>query len=214
MIPTRPLPKTWRVLGPDAVVSAVRAGGKRVVTFAGFGELGYQNESSLLDLCRMELGRHEPETTLVNTGTLITAGFRPGIALVYGVARELGFETSGVHPSVALGGGAHTLSADVDRSYFVSDDTWGGLLSDGRPSPTLEALLAATDELIAIGGGEHTAQEIAAFLERGKQVRFHPAEMHHDTSRDWFARRGVSICDFAGAAQRAWQSRQRGGDGA
>jgi hypothetical protein len=196
------------------VVAAVRDRGKRVVTFAGFGELGYQDEPSLLELCRMELGRYAPESTLVNTGTLITAGFRPGIALAYGVARELGFETSGIHPSVALGGGDHSLSADVDRVYFVADDSWGGLLPDGTPSPTLQALLAATDELIAIGGGEHTAQEIAAFLERDKRVRFHPAEMHHDTSRAWFSRRGVSIRDFAGAAQRAWQSRRRGGDGA
>ncbi|HWA76959.1 MAG TPA: hypothetical protein VG937_31710 [Polyangiaceae bacterium] len=210
----RPLPERIGALQPAAAVAAVRRHGKRVVTFAGFGELGYQDEQRVLEICRVELERFESGTTLVNTGTLITLGFRPGITLVYQVACELGFDTVGIHPSVALAGGSHSLSASVNHVYFVEDDSWGGLLSNGRPSPTLEALLRATDELVAIGGGEHTAQEIRTFVEHEKVVRFHPAEMHHATSAAWFARRGVSNYDVRGAAQGVWQAMLRGRDGA
>ena len=71
----------------------------------------------------------------------------------------------------------------------------------------LSTLLAVSSELVAIGGGEHTAQEMAAFAARGKPVRFFPADMHHETMRRWSSEAGVNIPSYAGAAQRSWGDR-------
>lgn len=198
-----------RPLSPEALATAVRATGRSVLTFGGYGELGYEDEGAALALCEQELRRCDPAATLVATGTLITRGYRPGIAIVYPLARALGFTTIGVHPSVALAAGdRHRLADAVDRAYFVEDATWGGCDAAGRPSNTLRALLAVTDRFVAIGGGEHTAQELRAFLAAGTPVRFHPAPMHAETARRWRARGGAAITDYRGAAERAWRDAQ------
>jgi hypothetical protein len=200
---------TAAVHGLDEVVHTVRALGRRVITFGGYGELGYEDEPRVLALCRHELGRHDPRSTLINTGTLVTHGFRQGIALVYPLARSLGFTTIGVHPSVALvSRKRHCIADGVDRAFFVDDPTWGGCDERGQPSNTLRALLAVSDEFVAIGGGEHTAQELRAFLRAGKAVRFHAANMHSATTERWTRETGVHIPDLAGAAQRTWLDEQ------
>jgi hypothetical protein len=144
----------------------------------------------------------------VNTGTLLTEGFKAGVAAIYPVARALGFETTGIHPSIALSQPKrHSLAYAVNRVYFVDDATWGGLLPATRePSPTLKALLEASDELVAIGGGEHTAQEIEAFLAHGKRVRFFAAEMHAQTARRWCQEKGIALPPPGGVAQQRWGS--------
>jgi hypothetical protein len=194
------------ILTPEALTRVFAAFGRRVVTFAGFGELGYQDEAAFDAIVRAELDRFDPPSTIVNTGTLITRGFQLGVAAVYPIARARGFLTTGVHPSVALAHAReHALSPAVERIYFVEDTTWGGYLENTETlSNTLTALLAISSELVAIGGGDHTAQEVAAFMARGKAVRFIPAEMHHATTRRWSQRAGVVIDGYEGAAQRAW----------
>ncbi len=196
-------PAVWSV---DGLVAQIRSAGKHMVTFLGFGELGYQDVAAVKHLVERELARLDPRTTTINTGTLVTAGYEIGIAVAYEVARPRGFETIGVHPSVALRGrGSYFLSAFVDCVYFVEDDTWGGILeAGGGPSPTLRVLLAATDEAVCIGGGRHTAQELHAFLGSGTPVRFHAADMNHRTSVAWYRGRGTTVPDFRGAAHDFW----------
>lgn len=197
------------VLGVDAVVSAVRALGKTVVTFGGFGELGYDDEAQVLQRCHVELDRHDPARTLVATGTLVTEGFRTGIAMVYALAKARGFDTVGIHPSVALHHPKrHAIAPGVDRIYFVDDGTWGGADENGAPSNTLQVLLALSDEFIVFGGGHHTAHELLAFLQAGKPVRFHDAPMHRHTTDRWCRDSGVHIGDYRGAASRVWRSRR------
>lgn len=194
------------VLQPAEVVRALRIGRKHVVTFAGYGELGYQDEASLERAAASILGGFDPATTIVNTGTLLTDGFKTGIAAIYPVARALGFETTGIHPSIALSRPErHSLARAVTRVYFVGDATWGGLLPATRePSQTLQALLQASDELVAIGGGEHTAQEIEAFLAHGKPVRFFAAAMHAETTRRWCQDKGLALPPPGGVAAQRW----------
>jgi len=176
------------------------------LTFAGYGELGYQDEASLERATASILGGFNPATTIVNTGTLLTDGFKAGIAAIYPVARALGFETAGIHPSIALSQAKrHSLAYAVNRAYFVGDATWGGLLPGTRdPSQTLQALLEASDELVAIGGGEHTAQEIEAFLARRKPVRFFAAAMHAETTRRWCREKGIALPPPGGIAAQRW----------
>ena len=194
------------ILQPAEVVRGLRTGRKHVVTFAGYGELGYQDEASLERATASILGGFDPATTIVNTGTLLTDGFKAGIAAIYPVARALGFETAGIHPSIALSQSErHSLAHGVHRVYFVGDTTWGGLLPATRePSQTLQALLEASDELIAIGGGEHTAQEIEAFLVYGKPVRFFSAAMHAETTRRWCQEKRIELPPPNGVAAQRW----------
>ncbi|MBN8509925.1 MAG: hypothetical protein J0L57_15105 [Burkholderiales bacterium] len=202
----RALAPTAPVLGVAEAVQAVRAGGRSVLTFGGFGELGYDDEARVLDRCRAELDRHDPARTLVATGTLVTEGFRTGIAMVYVLAWARGFATVGIHPSVALHHPKrHTIAAGVDRVLFVDDPTWGGTDEAGRPSNTLRVLLAVSDAFIVFGGGHHTAQELRAFLAAGKAVRFHDAPMHRATTERWCRASGVRIADYRGAAYHVWR---------
>lgn len=192
----------------DTVVQAVRAMGKAVVTFGGFGELGYDDESKVLERCSLELDRHDPASTLVATGTLVTEGFRTGIAMVYALAKARGFHTVGIHPSVALHHPKrHAVAPGVDHVFIVEDATWGGADDTGVPSSTLQVLLAVSDEFIVFGGGHHTAHELLAFLNAGKSVRFHDAPMNRATTDRWCRDSGVRIGDYRGAAFHVWRSR-------
>jgi hypothetical protein len=191
----------------DDVVKAVEALGKTVLTIGGFGELGYDDEARVLELCSRELDRHLPASTLVATGTLITEGFRTGIAIVYALAKARGFQTVGIHPSVALRHTKrHAIAPGVDLIFFVDDDTWGGADALGSPSNTLQVLLAVSDEFIVFGGGQHTAHELRAFLKAGKRVRFHDAPMHRLTTDRWCRDSGVRLGDYRGAAYHVWRS--------
>jgi hypothetical protein len=202
-LPTHPQLST-----PQGVATRWRRRRKRVLTFLGFGELGYEDERALVTLIETELAGYSPADTVVNTGTLITLGFRRGIADVYPVTKQMMFNTIGISPSIALHSPKrHALSAFVDEPLFIADDTWGGLLpSTGEPSQTLSALLSASDEVVAIGGGKHTAQELLAFLSNKTPVRFHALDMHHSTTRDWVERSHAHVSDFRGAAYHAWQA--------
>lgn len=205
-----PLPAEIAARAVSDVEHAVRGLGKRVVTFLGFGELGYEHPGEFRAAVRGELSRHDPAHVIVNTGTLITRGFHAGVAEVYPIAQQLGFTTSGIHPSVALNEPArHQLPAGVDHVYFVRDDTWGGYLPDRRRSPTLETLLRVTHEVAVIGGGKHTAEEMLEFLRCGTPVRFYPADMHHRMAIQWYAARGEPVPDFRGDAYACWMRARR-----
>ena len=207
---TVPLPANSAIHSPEEVVRIFLRKRKRVVTFLGYGELGYADTDALMSVISKELDRFDPASTVVNTGTLVTAGYRRGIVDVYEAASRRDFETTGIHPSIALTvRGSYGLSWLVHETYFVHDETWGGLSDEERrPSPTLRVLLAVTDEVIAVGGGKHTAQELEAFLRAGKPVRFHPAEMDHALSRRWASNNGVVLAGFEGEAQLVWDSWQ------
>src|SRR5262245_41680389 len=77
------LPKNPRLWTEQEVVEVFKRTGKHVLTFLGFGELGYEDEPELLRITARELAHCDPNRTIVNTGTLITVGFRRGIVDVY-----------------------------------------------------------------------------------------------------------------------------------
>jgi len=204
------LPERSRVYQRSALVSELTRRAQSFVTFIGFGELGYEDEGAMRSVVRAELDARSRETTIVNTGTLIKAGFHAGIADVYREAKAMGFRTTGIHPSLALRDpGRYRLSPFVDEVFFVEDDSWGGCLEEtGEPSPTLQVLVAVSGEVLAIGGGRHAADEVREFVRQGVPVRFHEAEMNHIVGRAWHATRGIDEVDFRGEAQLLWQGRE------
>ena len=185
---------------------------KHVISFAGFGELGYEEDGIVERIVGEVVAPWQPEQLIANCGTLLRVGGEDGIARVYRVARSLGIETTGIHPGIALEFAAtHRVSPDEDTAFFVADATWGGLLADGRlPSPTLAMILEVSDELVVIGGGKHAADELRTFWQRGKPVRYFPAEMNRRATREWCARAGVEITDLRGAAYDVWLDVTRG----
>jgi|MudIll2142460700_1097286.scaffolds.fasta_scaffold66788_2 hypothetical protein len=202
---------------PDAVVEPVagvvewfRATGRYVVSFAGFGELGYRDRRLVPRLCRELMARWDPSQVLVQCGTLTRVGGHDGIAAVYPIAKERGIMTAGIHPSVAHDfRDTHQVSPFCDRAFFVPDRSWGGFLRSGAPSPTLRAVLAVSNELIVIGGGRHAADELEAFLQRGRKARYFPAQMEPRFAAEWSRKARVEIVDPRGEALGVWERRSR-----
>ena len=149
------------------------AQGKTVLTLLGFSG-SYESENALLQTVREILLEYTPEKTLVNIG-----GTEGGIGAVYPVAKSLRFTTTGIVSTKALDEGA-PISEAVDYVCFIADDQWGGKLPDSDElSPTSKAMVACSDVMIGIGGGEISRDEMIAAKEQGRPVSFYPAELSH-----------------------------------
>lgn len=158
---------------PRTAIEAIRGAGRRVVTFAGFSAGGYEDPSMVECLLVNLLAEFDPRLIVVCSGA--TAA---GIGAVYALAKARGFETLGIVSAVAEVEGVRFSDA-VATIYVIEDDAWGGRRSDGTLSPTSAAMVGAADEIIAIGGGSITRDEIEAARELGKTVRYVPADMNH-----------------------------------
>jgi hypothetical protein len=162
----------WKMT-PEQAHAFFSAQSKTVLTLLGFS-VSYENENNMLHIARVILSGHSPETALVNIGA--TEG---GIGAVYPLAKSLGFTTAGIVSTKALDDGAK-ISEAVDYVCFIADDQWGGKLPDSDElSPTSKAMVACSDVMIGIGGGEISRDEMAAAAEQGKPVYFYPAEVNH-----------------------------------
>jgi len=181
-------------------VLAVRSLGKHIVTFVGFSGGGYENRARVNGIIRECLGRFDP------TRTTICAGATPdGIGAVYRFAKDLGFDTVGIVSSIAEEEDV-AFSPDVDTVHIVKDGSWGGL-HNGALSPTSTAMVEASDEIVAIGGGEIACQEVEAARKVGKNVTYLPADMNHAAARDKAAKNGdPPPTRFEGPVHRLFQS--------
>jgi len=204
-------PRQWGVETAASIRAAFAHLAKHVIYFAGYGELGYEQEGRVRRVAAQTLAGRPASGLLVHSGTLLRVGGHCGIAEVYSLARELGIETSGIHPSIAMGfADTHRVSPYCGHVFFVEDVTWGGFLPGSMtPSPTLQLHLEVSHEVVVIGGGKHAADELRAFVSNGKQVRYFPAEMNHSSTRDFCQREGHTIRDMRGAAHAAWEEMQR-----
>lgn len=189
-----------RESGPDGMNAFFGRAGRRVLTFLGYSGAGYQDPVRLLADAGGVLAGENPGHTIVNAGA--TAD---GIGQIYELARAKGFVTSGIVSSLARDAGT-SLSPFVDRVFFVEDDTWGGCLpGTDELSPTSAAMVGVSDSVVAIGGGQVTADELAAAIRMGLDVRFFPADLDHQRAIDAaeVEHRAAPI-NFSGAAARAW----------
>jgi hypothetical protein len=169
---------------------------KKVLTFVGYSEAAYQDRAAMLLEAERVLAGFDPAKTIVNIG-----GTPDGIGAVYEVAKRRGFITTGIVSTQAKRHGV-PLSSHVDRVFYIEDDSWGGFLEGSeRLSPTSQAMVAASDVIVGIGGGEVTRDEMLAAKRAGKEVRFIPAEMNHEKAREIARKKGMGEpTDFRGAA--------------
>jgi hypothetical protein len=148
--------------------------GRKVVTFFGYS-VDYEHEAVMLAKARDVLSRYSPQTYVINIGG--TAG---GIGAVYPLAKAMGFKTTGIVSSVAAEHMEY-ISKDVDHICFVADTQWGGKLpGTNELSPTSQAMVACSDILVAIGGGEVSRDELLEGRRQGKPIFFYPAEISHE----------------------------------
>jgi hypothetical protein len=187
---------TARQATPEEAAVFFRQQNKKVLTFVGYSAAEYEDRASMLLQAERILAGFDPAKTIVNIG-----GTPDGIGAVYEVAKRRGFMTTGIVSSQAK---RHEvpLSSHVDRVFYIEDDSWGGFLEgSARLSPTSQTMVAASDVIVGIGGGEVARDEMVAAKRAGKEVRFIPADMNHEKARETARKKGVAApTDFRGAA--------------
>ena len=170
---------------PNAAVSFFKRKGKIVITFFGYS-IEYQDKENMFRIVREVLSQYTPEKTLVNIGA--TTG---GLGAAYPLIKSLGFVTAGIVSTEALAY-PDDISDAVDHICFIKDNQWGGKLPDSNElSPTSKAMVACSDVLVAIGGGEISLQELLAGKEVGKPIQYYPAEISHASAIRHAQNRGL-----------------------
>jgi hypothetical protein len=171
-------PTSIRNIDAAAAVAEIRAAHRHVVTFLGFSGAGYEDPAAVARLIERALSAFDPDSVTVCAGATAE-----GIGVVYAIARRRGFRTIGIVSSLAQKEGV-AFATDVDTIYVIADESWGGLMSDGKLSPVSSAMVGAADEMIAIGGGDIARDEISAGKVAGKPVRYIAADMNHRAAID------------------------------
>lgn len=124
------------------------------------------------------LDRLDAGTTIINIGATID-----GIGAAYQVAKQKGFETTGIVSSQARTSTA-TIAPCAGTVFFVDDDTWGGMVKGTTTlSPTSAAIVAVSDQVVAFGGGDVARDEFNEARRLGKKTAFVPADMNHEIAR-------------------------------
>jgi len=190
-----------RLATPEEIRQWVAGRHKHVLTFLGYSGAGYEDPEQLLADAEAVLAGHDPARVIVNVGATAI-----GIGAVYVPARRRGFETLGIVSSRALKGNGRWSPA-VDHVFVIEDDTWGGTDADGRLHPTSSAIVAASDELVAIGGGDIARAELWAGRQAGKPCRFIPAEFDHNLALRWANQSGGAppTCFASVIGDTAWR---------
>jgi hypothetical protein len=180
---------------PAQVREHFKAQKKTVLTFMGYSGAGYENPAAMREAAARVLDAYPPASTLVNIG-----GTADGIGAVYELAVQRGFGTTGIVSTQAR---THVvaLSPCVQQVFYVADSHWGGRLPGSETlTPTSEAMVASSDAVVAIGGGEVTRDEFLAARAAGKPTRFIAADMHHGAAIDKAQRQGQPPpVEFGGA---------------
>ncbi|BCT33403.1 MULTISPECIES: hypothetical protein [Pseudomonas] len=189
----------------QAAVDGIRAlGGRYVVTFLGFSDAGYEDESQAREVLLAELKTLDPRHTIVCSGATTE-----GIGMVYPLALREGFRTVGIVSSRARAEGVH-FSRDCECVFVVDDDTWGGKQANEHLSSTSQAIVNASDVMIAIGGGAIARDELEEGRSNGKLVRFYKADMNHARAKANAIKDGRPVpCSFCGDAQTLFQDASR-----
>jgi hypothetical protein len=195
------LTTTVKYANSDDIRAFFKSQKKEVITFVGYSGAEYEDKMAMLEKAGRILDEFVASKTIVNIGATAE-----GIGAVYELAKRRGFMTTGIVSTQAKKYNA-ALSPCVDYVFYVEDDTWGGFLEGSDLlSPTSRAMVESSDVLIGIGGGEVGRDELLAAKRSGKEVRFIPADMHHQKAREKAQKKGFPApTSFGGAAGEAFK---------
>ncbi len=184
---------------PRQVRAILRGKGMKVGTFLGYSGAEYEDPAAMLAHANHILDGLDPWEVVINAGATAQ-----GIGAVYAIAKRRGFTTIGIVSTRAREQGM-ALSRFVDCSFYVIDTTWGGYLPGTTTlSPTSTAIVASSDWLIAIGGGDVARDEFLAATSFGKRPTFIAADMNHRVAQEHAASKHlVAQIDYRGAAHAA-----------
>ena len=172
--------------------------GYTVLTFLGYSAAGYEDEPAMIEEASRIIDGFPVATTIVNCGAT-----QEGIGAVYDIAKRKGYATSGIVSTQADKDNV-ALSESVDVVFYVEDDSWGGLMPDGKLSPTSAAMVEYSDVMVAIGGGNIARDEMIGARQAGKSVRFIAADMNHSIAKEKAIKKGVPVpTEFGGEASAA-----------
>jgi len=170
----------------EEILAFFKGMNKTVLTFYGYSGVQYQDEKGMLQIAENVLSKYSPKTTLVNIGATSA-----GIGAIYPLARAKGFITTGIVATRSLKH-PESISEAVEYVCFVPDEQWGGKLhGSDELSPTSKAMVACSDILVGIGGGDISLHELLAGEAQGKKVLYFPAEMNHEKARREAERKGL-----------------------
>ncbi len=126
---------------------------------------------------------------------------------MYELAKQRGFATTGIVSTQARNYDA-ALSEFADHVFYVDDQTWGGFMDGTRElSPTSQVMVAVSDVMIGIGGGEVGRDELLSAKSAGKPVHFYPADFNHEVARKKSRDKGLpEPTEFGGAAAAAFDT--------
>lgn len=191
-----PGPDVHQMSDADRAIRDIHALGGRIVTFLGFSSNGYEDQADVERYLSSVLDELDPH------GDVVCCGATPmGIGAVYALAASRGFRTIGIVSANAQK--EQVAFADgVDIVFVIQDEAWGGYIDEqGTPSPTSRVMVDASDLLVFIGGNDIARDEYDyAERQRGKPVRFYPADMNHAAAIDKARRNGQLVpTNFGGA---------------
>lgn len=181
---------------PEKIKQFFDQRGKIVITFVGYSGSGYEDEPQMLAHARDVLSVHTPKKAIVNIGATAS-----GIGAVYQLAKKMGFETTGIVSTQAQKYKAE-ISPNVDRVFFVADETWGGFKANSQTlAPTSQAMVECSDIVIGFGGGDVARDELTAAQRAGKTIKYFPADMNHKKAIEKASQKGnAAPADFKGSA--------------
>lgn len=176
----------------EQAINIMKNRGKEIITFIGFSGAEYENPIQLEKILRTSLLKLNSKKSIVNIG-----GTSDGIGKLYEIAKELGFETSGIVSSKAK---KEYISAFCDNTYMIKDTTWGGFIRNTKVlSPTSKAMVQSSDKIIAVGGGAVGRDEFLSARELGIPTEYFAAEMNKLKAAAKAQKNGLEIpTDFRG----------------
>lgn len=161
--------KIWT---PEDVIKDMKKSGKKVVSLVGYSGAGYEDREAMLKKAKEILKNHDPKKTIINLGAT-----EDGIGEIYKVAKEMGFETTGIASKKGM---AYGLSPHADKVYFVDDDSWGGFKAGTEElTGTSKAYIGSADKVYALGGGHVSHDEILGARKMGTPVEVYDFDMNH-----------------------------------
>ena len=186
--------------GLESVLAFFERQDKTVVTFLGYSDAGYEQLEGVSKFLEARLVQLDPGKVLINSGATAS-----GIGIVYELAKQRGFVTTGILSTLAKRNRIEPSSIHVDYVFYICDSHWGGFLGDNQDlSPTSRTMVEVSDEIFTIGGGEVTRDETIAAIRAGKPVEFMSAEKNHARAIAEALEAGkVQPNNFLGEAQEA-----------